>query len=229
MLTIAEFRNVFKTYASGEAKTSVLNGLNFSIGTEEMTAFVGPSGSGKTTILNLLGCIDRPDTGEILIDGELTGGLPAGKLAEMRNGKIGFIFQSFNLIPVLTAYENVEFPLLLGGMNDPAERKSRVMEMLSLVGIEKLHRRMPSQLSGGQQQRVAIARALVKKPLLILADEPTANLDSKAAAETLEIMNKMNRELKATFVFSTHDQKIMQFARRLIRLEDGNIIGEENK
>lgn len=229
MPTIAEFRNVVKSYASGEAKTSVLNNLNFNIGTEEMTAFVGPSGSGKTTILNLLGCIDHPDSGEIYINGQYTGELAAGKLAELRNDKIGFIFQSFNLIPVLTAFENVEFPLLLGGMNDPAERKARVMEILGLVGIEKLHHRMPSQLSGGQQQRVAIARALVKKPLLILADEPTANLDSKAAAETLEIMHKMNEELRTTFVFSTHDQKIMQFARRLIHLEDGSILKDESK
>lgn len=229
MSVIAEFKNVVKTYASGEAKTSVLNDLNFTIGSEEMTAFVGPSGSGKTTILNLLGCIDQPDSGEIDIDGKRTGDLSAGKLAEMRNDKIGFIFQSFNLIPVLTAFENVEFPLLLGGMNNAGERRSRVMEILGLVGIEKLHHRMPSQLSGGQQQRVAIARALVKKPLLVLADEPTANLDSKAAAETLEIMHKMNGELKTTFVFSTHDQKIMQFANRLIRLEDGSIVGDETK
>jgi putative ABC transport system ATP-binding protein len=229
MKTIAQFEHVTKSYASGEAKTSVLKDLNFSIGTEEMTAFVGPSGSGKTTILNLLGCIDKPDAGVIIIDGRETEDLSAGTLAELRNDKIGFIFQSFNLIPVLTAFENVEFPLLLSAMKDREVRKSRVMEMLKLVGIEKLHNRLPSQLSGGQQQRVAVARALVKNPLLVLADEPTANLDSKAAAETLEIMREMNRELKTTFVFSTHDQKIMQFARRLIYLEDGNIIKEEVK
>ncbi len=229
MPMIAEFQNVTKSYAAGESKTAVLHNLNFSIGTEEMTAFVGPSGSGKTTILNLLGCIDQLDSGRISLDNQDVTALSSGRLAELRNEKIGFIFQSFNLIPVLTAFENAEFPLLLGGMKDAGERKEKVMEILKLVGIEKLSHRRPSQLSGGQQQRVAIARALVKKPLLVLADEPTANLDSKSAAETLEIMRRMNNELKTTFVFSTHDQKLMQFARRLMVLEDGNIIKDETK
>jgi putative ABC transport system ATP-binding protein len=225
----ASFSKVTKTYSSGEAKTPVLKDLDFSIGSEEMAAFAGPSGSGKTTILNLLGCIDNPDSGIIKIDGLDVTSMSQGKLAELRNSKIGFIFQSFNLVPVLTAFENAEFPLLLGGMKDRDERREKVMNILKLVGIEELSSRFPGQLSGGQQQRVAIARALVKNPLLILADEPTANLDSKSASETLELMRMMNSELKTTFVFSTHDIKIMDFAKRLIRLVDGNIVSDETK
>ncbi len=225
----ASFSKVRKSYSSGEARTAVLKDLDFKIENEEMAAFAGPSGSGKTTILNLLGCIDNPDSGKIEIDGLDITSMGQGKLAELRNSKIGFIFQSFNLIPVLTAFENAEFPLLLGGMKDRDQRREKVMEIFKLVGIEKLASRLPGQLSGGQQQRVAIARALVKKPLLILADEPTANLDSKSASETLELMRMMNNELKTTFVFSTHDIKIMEFAKRLIRLVDGNIVSDEKK
>ena len=229
MEPIAEFRKVSKSYKIGEIEIPVLKDLSFVIEKEEMTAFAGPSGSGKTTVLNLLGCIDNSDSGEIRIGGDPVNGLDAGKLADLRNAKLGFIFQSFNLIPVLTAFENVEFPLLIGNSHSVSERKDLVMEMLKLVGIDSYHNRLPSQLSGGQQQRVAIARALVKRPVIVLADEPTANLDSHSANETLDIMRKMNSELKTSFIFSTHDQKIMQFARRLLILEDGNIIRDERK
>lgn len=229
MPVIAEFENVIKTYKAGEIPVSVLHNLSFKIESEDMVAFAGPSGSGKTTVLNLLGCIDKADSGSIHIAGESIAGYNHSKLADLRNDKLGFIFQSFNLIPVLTAFENVEFPLLLGGEANAQVRKEKVMEILSRVGIENLHDRLPSQMSGGQQQRVAIARALVKKPIIVLADEPTANLDSKSAEETLAIMRKMNHELKTTFIFSTHDPRIMQFASRLLYLQDGNIEKDERK
>jgi putative ABC transport system ATP-binding protein len=229
MTIIASFKDVFKTYHINEIEVPVLKDVSFDIESEDMIAFVGPSGSGKTTVLNLLGCLDSPEKGEIQIDGEIVNNFSKGRLAELRNQKLGFIFQSFNLIPVLTAFENVEFPLLLENMKNKNERKDHVMEILQKVGIEELKDRLPAHMSGGQQQRVAIARALVKKPLLVLADEPTANLDSKSAGETLDIMRQMNDQLKTTFIFSTHDSKIMSFAKRLVTLQDGNIIKDERK
>ncbi len=226
---IAEFKNVTKSYHINEIRIPVLENINFQLDSEDMIAFVGPSGSGKTTILNLLGCLDTPDDGEIILDKIDIYGLSKNRLAEIRNEKLGFIFQSFNLIPVLTAYENVEFPLLLENISDKQTRKDMVMEILDKVGIKELAGRLPSHMSGGQQQRVAIARALVKKPVLVLADEPTANLDSKSAGETLDLMRKMNEDLKTSFVFSTHDSKIMNFAKRLITLQDGTIVKDERK
>lgn len=229
MAIIAGFKNVTKTYHINEIEIPVLHEISFDIESNDMAAFVGPSGSGKTTILNLLGCLDTPDNGNIHIDNETINGLGKGKLAELRNKKIGFIFQSFNLIPVLSAFENIEFPLLIENKINKSDRKDMVNEILKKVGIENLAKRLPAHMSGGQQQRVAIARALVKKPLLILADEPTANLDSKTANETLDIMRQMNEDLKTTFVFSTHDSKIMNFAKRLVTLQDGIIIKDERK
>ncbi|HBD93281.1 MAG: hypothetical protein A2015_15305 [Spirochaetes bacterium GWF1_31_7] len=226
---IAGFKNITKSYHINEIRIPVLENVNFQLDSEDMIAFVGPSGSGKTTILNLLGCLDTPDDGEIILDKIDIYGLSKNRLAEIRNEKLGFIFQSFNLIPVLTAYENVEFPLLLENISDKQTRKDMVMEILDKVGIKELAGRLPSHMSGGQQQRVAIARALVKKPVLVLADEPTANLDSKSAGETLDLMRKMNEDLKTSFVFSTHDSKIMNFAKRLITLQDGSIVKDERK
>ena len=226
---IAGFKNITKSYHINEIRIPVLENVNFQLDSEDMIAFVGPSGSGKTTILNLLGCRDTPDDGEIILDKIDIYGLSKNRLAEIRNEKLGFIFQSFNLIPVLTAYENVEFPLLLENISDKQTRKDMVMEILDKVGIKELAGRLPSHMSGGQQQRVAIARALVKKPVLVLADEPTANLDSKSAGETLDLMRKMNEDLKTSFVFSTHDSKIMNFAKRLITLQDGSIVKDERK
>jgi len=226
---IAGFKKYTKSYHINEIRIPVLENVNFQLDSEDMIAFVGPSGSGKTTILNLLGCLDTPDDGEIILDKIDIYGLSKNRLAEIRNEKLGFIFQSFNLIPVLTAYENVEFPLLLENISDKQTRKDMVMEILDKVGIKELAGRLPSHMSGGQQQRVAIARALVKKPVLVLADEPTANLDSKSAGETLDLMRKMNEDLKTSFVFSTHDSKIMNFAKRLITLQDGSIVKDERK
>ena len=226
---IAGFKNITKSYHINEIRIPVLENVNFQLDSEDMIAFVGPSGSGKTTILNLLGCLDTPDDGEIILDKIDIYGLSKNRLAEIRNEKLGFIFQSFNLIPVLTAYENVEFPLLLENISDKQTRKDMVMEILDKVGIKELAGRLPSHMSGGQQQRVAIARALVKKPVLVLADEPTANLDSKSAGEPLDLMRKMNEDLKTSFVFSTHDSKIMNFAKRLITLQDGSIVKDERK
>lgn len=229
MAIAATFRNVSKSYHINEVEVPVLKNISFDIESEDMVAFAGPSGSGKTTILNLLGCLDECDEGKITIDGEEIENFSKNTLAELRNRKLGFIFQSFNLIPVLTVFENVEFPLQIENIRSKELRRDMVMDMLKRVGIDNLHNRLPTHMSGGQQQRVAIARALVKKPLIVLADEPTANLDSKSAGETLDIMRKMNEELKTTFVFSTHDQKIMNFAKRLLFLQDGQIIKDERK
>ncbi|OHD06004.1 MAG: ABC transporter [Spirochaetes bacterium GWD1_27_9] len=229
MAVIAKFENVTKSYHINEIQIPVLKNINFEIESEDMVAFVGPSGSGKTTILNLLGCLDKPEKGNIYIEKELINNYNKNTLADLRNQKIGFIFQSFNLIPVLSAYENVEFPLLLENIKNKKQREDMVREILRKVGIEQLKDRLPTHMSGGQQQRVAIARALVKKPIIILADEPTANLDSKTAGEILDLMRHMNESLKTTFVFSTHDPKIMSFAKRLVTLEDGNIVKDERK
>ncbi|MEK6793233.1 MAG: ABC transporter ATP-binding protein [Spirochaetota bacterium] len=225
-MAIAAFEHISKTYRTGEVGVTVLKDITVSVDAEDMAAFVGPSGSGKTTVLNLMGLLDTPDSGTISLDDRPVHGLPRDRLAEIRNELLGFVFQSFNLIPVLSAFENVEFPLIIAGVKVSDERKEAVLDMLRRVGIEQYSHRLPSQLSGGQQQRVAIARALVKRPKIVLADEPTANLDSKSAGETLDLMRTMNEELKTTFIFSTHDPKIMNFARRVITLEDGAIVGD---
>jgi len=193
----------------------------------EFTSIAGPSGSGKTTLLNLIGCLDVPSAGSVLLAGEEVAKKTKDELADLRRHKIGFIFQTFNLVPVLSAYENVELPLALLPEIGPAERRERVEQLLTLVGLADLMARRPLELSGGQQQRVAIARALVKRPSLVLADEPTANLDSDTGVSVLELMRRINQEQGATFIFSTHDQMVMRFARRLLLLRDGRIASDE--
>ncbi len=218
--------NVTKDYNVGKTVVKALRGVSLEIRKGEFVSIAGPSGSGKTSLLNLIGCLDRPTLGEIFVDGIAVGKLSKKELAMLRREKIGFVFQSFNLIPVLTAYENVSFSLSLLGL-DGKEIESRTMNILAEVGLEGKEKRFPSELSGGEQQRVAIARALVKRPALVLADEPTANLDSATGKEILELMVELNKRYETTFVFSTHDPMVMDFAKRLILLHDGQVIGEK--
>lgn len=219
-------QTVHKTYIDGETQVHALRGIDIRIGEAEFLAIAGPSGSGKSTLLNIIGCIDTPDSGEVEIDGESVSGRKTRDLVEIRRAKIGFVFQNFNLIPVLTAYENVAMSLALLGMRE-AEIRRRSMAMLAEVGLQGMEDRRPSRLSGGQQQRVAVARALVKEPLIVLADEPTANLDSETGESILKLMLELNSRLGTTFVFSTHDQMVMEYARRLCLLHDGLIVSDE--
>ncbi len=217
-----EIRDVYKVYKTGETEVQALGGVNLRIEKGEFLSLAGPSGSGKTTLLNLLGCVDSVDQGSILIDGKEVSALSREEKTLFRRDKLGFIFQSYNLLPVLSALENVAFSLELLGI-PPKEVKERSHEALGEVGLGGMENRRPSQLSGGQQQRVAIARALVKKPLIVLADEPTANLDSETGEGVLKLMKEMNRRHGTTFVFSTHDRMVMDYASRLIRIQDGRI------
>ena len=207
----------------GELETHALRGVNLSIENGEFTALVGPSGSGKTTLLQLIGLLDQPTSGTVFINGKDVTGLNRNQRADMRKGSIGFIFQFFALIPTLTAYENVELPLLLNGTK-PAERRARVKEMLEGVGLADHAHHRPDQLSGGQQQRVAVARALSMHPSLILADEPTANLDTDNGRQVMEIMQKLNKDTGVTFVFATHDPRVIKYAKRVVTLRDGLIV-----
>lgn len=227
-MKIIEIENLVKIYNHKAVPVKALDGVNLSFTEGEFTAIVGPSGSGKTTLLNLLGGLDYPDEGRIIIgDTELTA-LSDKKLTEFRLHHIGFVFQSYNLIPVLTARENIEFVMELQGI--PArERRLRSMELLEAVGLADRANARPSQLSGGQQQRVAVARALASKPRYILADEPTANLDSRTAENLLQLMLDMNRQYQATFLFSTHDFRVVEKARRIIYLQDGRVEREERR
>ncbi len=218
---------VSKEY-DGKLKVLALKEISLEIGQGEFLSLAGPSGSGKTTLLNLIGCLDVCTDGEVFIEGEPVSGKSRGELAHLRREKIGFIFQTFNLIPVLTAYENVAFSLSLQGV-EARETEKRTKEILAEVGLAGLEGRRPSELSGGQQQRVAIARALVKKPALVLADEPTANLDSRTGGEILKLMEGLNAAHKATFVFSTHDRMVMDFARRLVTLHDGEMTSDKRR
>ncbi len=211
-----------KIYYSGDQRVAAVDGISVEIAKGEFAAIAGPSGSGKTTLLNLIGALDAPDEGRIWIDGAEITALNRSERAELRKHKIGFIFQSYNLIEVLSALENAEFVLLLQGI-PAAERHRRVRAVFSKIGIEGLEDRRPHQLSGGQQQRVAIARAIVAEPALILADEPTANLDTATGSALLDVMEDLNREMATTFIFSTHDPRVMERASRLIRLVDGRI------
>jgi putative ABC transport system ATP-binding protein len=217
-----ELENAVKTYQIGEVKTHALDGVSLSIAEGEFTALVGPSGSGKTTMLQLMGCLDRPNSGAVKINGQDVTKLSKNKRADLRREKIGFIFQFFALIPVLTAYENVELPLLLNNVK-AKERQERVMGLLKAVGLADRASHRPDQLSGGEQQRVAIARALASEPLLVLADEPTANLDTANGAQAMEIMQRLNQETGTAFIFATHDPRVMSYARRVIELQDGRI------
>ena len=226
MSAICEIDNVSKDYGTGQVRVRALEGVSVVIEAGEFTVFGGPSGSGKTTLLNLVGCLDQPTSGTVRIDGTDVTRMSARALAQLRARKIGFVFQSFNLIPVFTALENVELALQLA--NDPRpNRPALAREALAAVGLGDLTARRPNQLSGGQQQRVAIARALVKQPALIIADEPTANLDSKSGEAVVGIMQEMNRERGVTFLFSTHDPLVMGHARRIVKLADGRLVTDE--
>ena len=216
-------RDLTKDLPLGKTVVHALRGVNLEIQPGEMVGIIGPSGSGKSTLLGLIGGLDKPTRGSIEIDGVDISKLGEDKLTEIRNEKIGFIFQFFALVPVLSAYENVELPLLLNGTG-AKERRQRVMQMLEAVGlVDRAHHR-PDQLSGGQQQRVAIARALAPKPLMVLADEPTANLDTTNGQQAMEIMQRLNQETGAAFIFATHDPRVMSYARRTVTMRDGHIV-----
>jgi putative ABC transport system ATP-binding protein len=221
-----ELKGVRKTYRTGPIEVPALRGISLQIAPGEFVATAGPSGSGKTTLLNIIGGLDRADAGEVWVAGQELQRLSAGELAHLRLRRIGFVFQTYNLLPVLTALENAEFTLLLQGM--PArQRRARVEKLFSEIGLSGLEDRRPAELSGGQQQRVAVARAMVTEPALILADEPTANLDSAAAIALLDVMEHLNRETGTTFIFSTHDPQVMERAHRMIRVQDGQIASDE--
>jgi len=224
-MNIIEIKNLSKVYDAKTIPVRALNGIDLTFKEGEFTSIVGPSGSGKTTMLNLLGGLDSPTGGEIRIDNIDITGLKSRKLIDFRLRNIGFVFQSFNLIPVLTSKENVEFIMQLQGVSKE-KRDKRTLELLESVGLGDKVNTRPNKLSGGQQQRVAVARALASKPKFILADEPTANLDSKSAENLLEIMEKLNKEEHITFIFSTHDARVVAKARRVITLEDGKIVGD---
>jgi putative ABC transport system ATP-binding protein len=221
-MSVIELQDVTRVYKIGEVETPALRGVNLDIGEGEFSAIVGPSGSGKTTMLQLMGCLDRPTSGSVHINGQDVTRLKPNQRADLRKGTIGFVFQFFALIPGLTAYENVELPLLLTG-EKARERRERVNELLEAVGLSDRARHRPDQMSGGEQQRVAIARALATRPVLILADEPTANLDTNNGNQVMEIMQRLNAETGTTFVFATHDPRVIPFARRVVELRDGRV------
>ena len=224
-MEIIQVEHVSKIYQIGDVQTRALNDVNLTIQEGEFTALIGPSGSGKTTLLQLMGCLDRPDSGAIKINGQDVTRLSANQRADLRSQYIGFIFQFFALVPVLSAYENVELPLLLSGVN-AKERHQRVLEMLDAVGLaHRIHHR-PDQMSGGEQQRVAIARALAPRPLLVLADEPTANLDTANGQQVMEIMQRLNEQTGTAFIFATHDPRVITYARRVVKLRDGQIVDD---
>jgi len=227
-MAIATVRGATRDYQQGKLVVHALRGVDLDVEPGEFTALMGPSGSGKTTLLNLIGALDRPTAGTVAIEGRDLVALTRAQLSDLRLRRLGFVFQSYNLIPVLTAYENAEFVMLLQGVS-AAERRARVLETLAAVGLAGLENRRPAELSGGQQQRVAVARAIAGRPALVLADEPTANLDSKTGAELIELMSRLNRELGTTFVFATHDPKVMDAARRVVRLVDGQIAEDVRK
>ncbi|MEF2144279.1 MAG: ABC transporter ATP-binding protein [Desulfovibrionaceae bacterium] len=225
---IVQCIDVGKSYQQGKITVHALQGVTLDIEQGAFAALAGPSGSGKTTLLNLIGGLDRPDHGSISVDGGRVDAMSQSELAELRLRRIGFVFQSYNLVPVLSALENVEYVMLLQGV--PArERTERARAILDDVGLEGLHSRRPAELSGGQQQRVAVARAIVSGPSLVLADEPTANLDSATGQGLLEIMRSMNETRGVTFIFSTHDRMVMDYARRIMRLKDGHVVDDLHK
>ena len=222
-MAIIEIKDLSKIYDGSQIEVRAVDGINLTFEKGEFTAIVGPSGSGKTTFLNLLGGLDDPTAGEVIVDGVNIGNLSTGGIIDFRLRNIGFIFQAYNLIPVLSAEENVEFIMELQGKTKK-ERKERSNELLEAVGLAERKSSRPAKLSGGQQQRVAVARALASKPKFVLADEPTANLDSRSAENLLEIMEKLNKDENITFIFSTHDPRVVRKARRVITLEDGKVL-----
>ena len=225
-MKILELKDVNKIYNSSEIKVHAVDGVTLEFKEAEFAAIVGPSGSGKTTLLNLIGGLDMPTTGKIIIDGTDLSQLKSSQLIDFRMRNIGFVFQAYNLIPVLTAKENVEFIMNLQKWSRK-ERDERTFELLKAVGLFERANSRPAKMSGGQQQRVAVARALASRPKFVLADEPTANLDSKSASTLLEIMEKLNHEEKITFIFSTHDARVVKMAHRVITLEDGKVVSDD--
>jgi len=227
-VSLIEISNIKKIYTKGKVQVKALDGVSLTFNEGEFSSLAGPSGSGKTTLLNLIGGIDSADSGSICLKGLDLTGMSSSELAELRLHDIGFVFQAYNLIPVLSAVENVEYVLRLRGMKK-SEYRERAMDMLDDVGLADMADRRPAELSGGQQQRVAVARAIVGEPALVLADEPTANLDSKTGESLLELMGKMNSDKGVTFIFSTHDKMVMDFAKRLIILKDGHVESDNTK
>jgi putative ABC transport system ATP-binding protein len=229
MESMVELKGVVKEYPLGKLTVRALAGVDLTIGKGEFTVVAGPSGSGKTTLLNMVGCVDVPTAGEVFVDGREASRLNDRGRTRLRLEKLGFIFQTFNLIPVLTAAQNVEFPLLLQRKLGRHERRERVREMLALVGLEPLMGQRPNEMSGGQRQRVAIARALVTLPSIVLADEPTANLDTTTGMNIIDLMRTLNRERSITFIFSTHDPRVIEQARRVVRVVDGQVASDETR
>jgi len=226
--TLVELRNITKDYKLGRTTVTALRGVDLAVRRGEFTVVMGPSGSGKSTLLNIIGCLDQPSGGTYFLDGAPVADRDFDKLASVRNEKIGFIFQSFNLIPVLDVIENIEFPCLMRKKREPArELRRRVLELADDVGLTQFLHHKPDELSGGQRQRVAIARALITRPELVLADEPTANLDSKTSEQIIELMLKLNTDKGVTFLFSTHDPRVMQHAHRVVHIADGKITDGE--
>lgn len=225
---LVSMRDVRKIYRQGKLEVAALNGLDLEIESGEFTAIIGPSGSGKTTALNLIGALDKPSSGSVCIEGRDLGSMTRAELSVLRRDRIGFVFQAYNLIPVLTAFENAEMVMALQGI-DPKKRREKVMALLREVGLEGREDRRPDELSGGQQQRVAIARAIAADPAVTLADEPTANVDSETAEKLLDMMERLNRERGVTFVFSTHDPRVMARARRIVHLVDGRVEKDERR
>ena len=226
-MEVTQIENVTRVFKNGKVETQALRGVSFAIANGEFSALVGPSGSGKTTLLQLMGCLDQPTSGRVLIKGQDVSRLGRNQRADMRRGTIGFVFQFFALIPTLTAYENIEMPLLLNGMG-PAERRQRVQELLGSVDLAERGGHRPDQLSGGEQQRVSVARALASNPSFVLADEPTANLDTANGEQVMEIMTRLNEETGVTFVFATHDPRVIKYARRVITLRDGVVVEDKS-
>lgn len=223
---IVVIENLVKNYFQGKLEVPAVRGLSLTVAKGEFVALSGPSGSGKTTTLNMIGALDSPTSGRVYLEGQDLRALKRSQLSRLRRDRIGFVFQAYNLVPVLTAYENAEIVLALQGC-EPSVRRQRVMKVLDDVGLNGLEHRRPDQLSGGQQQRVAIARAIASDPAVVLADEPTANVDSETAERILDIMEKLNRDRNLTFIFSTHDPKVMERARRNVRMVDGRVEKDE--
>lgn len=230
-MAIVSVKDVHKKYPLGNTEVHAVKGVSFDITAGDFISIAGPSGSGKSTILNMIGCIDTPSEGTVEIDGTLTGGMNDDEITRLRHRVVGFIFQNFNLVPVLNVYENIEFPLLLdkSTMGGKKERQEWIDYLIGEVGLEQWRTHKPFELSGGQRQRVAIARSLVTKPQIVLADEPTANLDSVTGEAIIELMKKVNEEIGTTFIFSTHDQTIVDIADHVIRLKDGVIVKNERR
>lgn len=227
-MSLVELEHIRKTYTQGKVEVTAIDRVDLKVSAGEFLALAGPSGSGKTTLLNIIGGLDMPDSGRVVVDGKDYHSMGAADLARLRLHSIGFVFQSYNLIPVLSAEENVEYIMLLQGVQ-ARERRERARQILDDVGLSGLYKRRPAELSGGQQQRVAVARAIVSGPAIVLADEPTANLDSKTGEGLLDLMQSINRDKQVTFIFSTHDRMVMAHARRIVILKDGLIESDTTK